>query len=170
MPIKARRIESGIDFGVSPNPTFLIDVWLLDSTLFVDEVFCMNNLLPEKLQGAERMAIVDKLEEVKHIKGQLIIADSAGRTEINDMRKHGYNVKGVKKYTGSVMIGTNKLRGYSIKISERSINLKKSIETYFFKIDSNGKIIPEPQGHEPDGLAALRYVVMELNRKKAKVY
>ena len=164
IPPTAKRIPSGMDFGVSPDPTIFIDVWKKDNCLYVDEVFSMNNLMPEKINGAERMAIVDQMELIRHSKGHLIIADSAGATEIRDLRKYGYNVKGVKKGTGSVMTGVNKLRGYDIYITERSVNIKKGIESWFFKVDQNGKIIPESDGHEPDGLAALRYVVMEHDR------
>jgi phage terminase large subunit len=145
-------------------------VYKKDNNLYVDELFCMNNLLPEKLEGAERMAIVDKMDEIEFTRGHLIIADSAGRTEINDIKKYSYAIKGVKKSPGSVMIGINKLRGYNIFLTERSQSIKKGIESYFFKVDANGKVIPEPQGHEPDGLAALRYVIMEHSKNRAKIY
>lgn len=161
IPPTAIRIPSGMDFGVSPDPTIKLDIWKIENNLYIDEVFCENNLMPEKIQGAERMAIVDMLEMTGHNKGQLIIADSAGATEIKDMRRHGYEVKGVKKSPGSVIDGIKKLKGYDLYLTERSINVKKGIEKWFFKVDQNGKIIPEPEGHEPDGLAALRYVVME---------
>ena len=164
IPKEAKRIPSGMDFGVSPDPTVKIDVWKKENCLYVDEVFSLNNLMPEKIQGAERMSIVDQLQLVKHPLGWQIIADSAGRTEINDMRKHGYEVKGVKKNPGSVLAGINKTRGYDIYITERSTTMKEGFEKWFWKVDPNGKIIPEPDGHEPDGLAALRYVVMEHDR------
>ena len=120
--------------------------------------------MPEKIPGAERNSIVDQMQIVNHSKGQMIIADSAGRTEINDLKKHGYNVQGVKKNPGSQISGINKLRAYDIFITERSQTLKSGVEKWFWKVDLNGKIIPEPQGHEPDGLAALRYVIMEHDR------
>ena len=170
IPSDARRIESGMDFGVSPDPTILIDVWKKDSKLFINEVFCENNLMPEKIQGAERMSIVDKMEEVGFMRGHQIIADSAGATEIRDLRKHQYNVRGVKKVSGSVIMGINKLRGYDINITRQSTNLKQGFEKWFWKVDKNGKIVPEPDGHEPDGLAALRYVIMEHDKKRTKVY
>lgn len=177
IPDDAKRIPSGMDFGVSPDPTILIDVYNKGNNLYVDERFCMNNLLPEKLEGAERMAIVDKLDEVKHIKGHLIIADSAGKTEIDDLKKYKYNIKGVSKksqkggtVSGSVMQGINKLRGYNLFITRNSTNLKNGIEKYHFKVDHNGKIIPEPDGHEPDGLAALRYVIMEHTKDNVDEY
>lgn len=169
IPDDAKRIPSGMDFGVSPDPTTLIDIYQKGNNLYANEVFCMNNLLPEKLEGAVRMSIVDKLDEVQHTKGHQIIADSAGATEIKDIRKYKYNIKGVKKTPGSVMQGTNKLRGYNLFITETSINLKKGIEKYHFKVDHNGKVIPEPDGHEPDGLAALRYVIMEHSKSRQRI-
>ena len=170
IPATAKRIPSGIDFGVSPDPTCKIDVWHEGTNLYVDEVFCMNNLLPEKILGAERMSIVDQLDLTEHIKGQLIIADSAGATEIKDIRKHGYNIRGVKKGPGSVIQGINKVRGYNLFLTRNSINIKNGIEKFFWKVDINGKIIPEPDGHEPDGLAALRYVVMEFDKEDMSEY
>ncbi|MFA5727722.1 MAG: hypothetical protein WC886_08795, partial [Saccharofermentanaceae bacterium] len=91
-------------------------------------------------------------------------ADSAGATEIRDIHRHGYNIRGVKKIPGSIITGINKLRGYDIFLTKRSINIKNGIEKWFFKVDINGKIIPEPERHEPDGLAALRYVIMMHDR------
>jgi phage terminase large subunit len=90
----------------------------------------------------------------------MIIGDSAGATEIRDLQKYKYNIVGVHKPVKSVIGGINKLRGYNIYLTKRSVNLKKGIESFFWKVDINGKIIPEPDGHEPDGLAALRYVIM----------
>jgi phage terminase large subunit len=164
IPDDAYRIPSGMDFGVSPDPTILINVWKRNNCIYVDEVFCLNNLMPEKIKGAERLSIVDELDYIKHPMGQLIIADSAGATEIRDLIKHGYNVRGVKKPSNSIIDGINKLRGYDMFITTRSVNLKKGIENYFWKVDINGKVIPEPDGHEPDGLAALRYVITTFDK------
>jgi phage terminase large subunit len=165
LPATARRRSSGMDFGSSPDPTTLVDIWQDGPNIYCDEVFCENNLMPEKIKGAERISIVDKVHQVKHLKGHLIIADSAGKKEIDDLKKYGYNIKGVKKYSGSVGVGIGILRSYNIFITERSVNLKNGIEKWFFKVDHNGKIIPEPDGHEPDGLAAIRYVMMEKEKR-----
>jgi len=157
IPDDAKRIPSGMDFGISPDPTILINIWKKKNNLYIDEVFCENNLMPEKIKGAERMSVVDKLKQVKQKKGRLIIGDSANRTTILDMRKHDYNIIGVKK--GKVIDGINDVRGYNLFITKRSKNMKKGFESWFFKVDKNGKIIPEPDRHEPDGLVALRYVI-----------
>ena len=160
IPDTAKRINSGLDYGVSPDPTALVDLYIDGVNLYADEVFCLNNLMPEKIAGAERMSIVDKMNEIKYPKGQLIIGDSSGRVSILDMRKHGYNVIAVKKYTGSVLDGIAKVKAYNLFITKRSINIKKGIESWFWKVDPNGKIIPEPATHEFDCGAAIRYAVM----------
>ena len=174
IPDDAKRIDSGMDFGVSPDPTILIDVWKKANNLYVDEVFCLNNLMPEKIEGAQRMAIVDQLDLVKHPRGRRIIADSAGATEIKDIRKHKYSIRGVHKPKGTKdrpgsIDGINKLRGYTVWITRRSTNMKKGAENFHFKVDHNDKIIPELDEHEPDGWAALRYVMKEQRGDSFKV-
>ena len=165
IPSTAKRIPSGMDFGSSPDPTILINIWQEDNNLYIDEVFCENNLMPEKIKGAERMAIVDQMEFVNFNKGQEIIGDSANRTAIDDLRKYKYNIKGVKKHSGDQIQGINKIRGYNLYLTKRSINVKEGIEKWFRKVDRNGNIIPEPDGHEPDGLVALRYVMMTRHKE-----
>jgi phage terminase large subunit len=126
--------------------------------------------MPEKIAGAERMAVVDQMDLVNFPKGHLIIGDSSGKTTIDDLKKFGYNIRGVHKPKGSQLDGINKLRGYNLFITRRSTTVKSGIESWFFKVDPNGKIIPEPDGHEPDGLAALRYVIMEYSKKDMNDY
>jgi phage terminase large subunit len=160
VPDKAIKIASGMDFGQSPDPTILVDLYVDGIDLYADERFCENNLMKEKIAGAERMSITDKMQAIDFPRGQVIIGDSAGKTEILDLRKHGYNVLAVKKRTGSVLTGIGRLRSYNLHITPRSVNLKKGMEGWFWKVDANDKIIPEPDGHEPDGLAAIRYAMM----------
>lgn len=159
IPDDAKRINSGMDFGKSPDPTILVDLWIKDANLYADEVFCENNLQEEKITGSERMSVVDKMNELKYPKGQLIIGDTSGKSTIIDLRKHGYNIIAVKKNI-PVIDGIGKVNSYKLHITKRSINIKKGVEGWHRKVDHNGKIIPEPDGHEPDGLAAIRYGIM----------
>jgi phage terminase large subunit len=209
IPKGIKRIPSGMDFGQSPDPTIKIDAYNNKAELYFDEIFCENNLMPEKIEGAERTSIVDKLNElaIEHVKKRypnlnfekedtfyftppnknesefdksiritnsykeiiskinsykswITIGDSSGRVELIDMEKHGYNVIGVKKPKGSKIGGVKQLRGYSINVTRRSVNLIEGFQSWFWKTDDNGKIIPEPDGHEPDGLAAARYICL----------
>jgi phage terminase large subunit len=200
IPEGVKRIPSGMDFGQSPDPTILVDAYIDGVDLYLDEIFCENNLIPEKIKGAERESIVDRLNTIaldkvkqenleldfnresryylekgqkgeteadkvilsklRAVKSWLIIGDSSGRTELLDMKAHGYNARGVKKGKGSKYMGIKELRGYNIIVTKRSKNLISGFQSWFWKTDANGKIVPEPDGHEPDGLAAARYIVM----------
>jgi len=160
VPATAKRVPSGMDFGQSPDPTCLVDVYVEGVNLYMDQRFSQNNLMPEKIEGAERMAIVDRLEEIDFPKGWPIIGDSSGKTELKDMMKHGYNCRGVSKVKGSISTGIKRMRSYNLKVTNRSDRVKAGCESWFWKIDHNGKIVPEPDGHEPDELAAVRYVCL----------
>ena len=205
LPKTAMRLPNGMDFGSSPDPTCEVEVYLDGADLYLKEVFCENNLLTEKIKGAERDSIVDfkdmliiktvrkmfKTEDFKHdedyylgydkekykditptptdkaimveiqkIKKHTAIGDSSGATELRDLRKHGYAVRGVKKPKGSQMTGVNRMRSYNIKVLPESPNVVSGLNSWMRKIDKNGNIIPEPDGHEPDCLAAARYVML----------
>ena len=205
IPKTAKRLPNGMDFGQSPDPTCEIELYLDGIDLYLNEVFVENNLMPEKIKGAERLSIVDRkdqiiLKEVKSIipiekftkddefylgyeeekykdikpneddilikkeiarlKSWLTVGDSSGKTELIDLDKHKYAVRGVKKIKDGKIIGMKRLQSYNIKVTERSAHIKSDLEKWMRKIDHNGNIIPEPEGHEPDTLAAARYVML----------
>jgi len=110
------------------------------------------------------MSIVDQMASIDFPKGQLIVADSAGRISILDLRKHGYNIRGVSKRKGDQREGITKIRGYNLYITKRSKHLKEDIESFYWKQDLNGKVIPEPEGHEPDTLVSIRYSLLMMGR------
>lgn len=160
IPNTAIRINSGMDFGYSPDPTILVDLYIDGTDLICDERFCKLELIPEKLEGADRLSVVDMLDSIDFPKGQMMVGDTDGTVQIFDMRRHGYNIRAVSKPPGSQLRGIEKVKCYNIKLTKRSINIKKGIESWFRKVNKDGEIISEPQGHEPDGLAAIRYGVM----------
>ncbi len=77
-----------------------------------------------------------------------------------DLRKHGYNARGVKMGPGSIVLGMKRLQSYNLKVTRKSINIKTAMESWMRKLDHNGKIILEPDGYEPDTLAAARYIML----------
>jgi phage terminase large subunit len=161
IPETAIRIPSGMDFGKSPDPCVLLDYYIDDYDLIIDQRFIKNNLQPQKFEGVDVMSVVDMMEEVEHDKRVMIIGDSSGKTELTDLAKHKYIVKAVKKPAGSVLDGMKKLRAYNIKITKQSVETIHSFSQFLYDEDSNGKIIPgAPKAHEPDVIASSRYVVM----------
>lgn len=203
IPEGLKRLPSGMDFGQSPDPTCLVDAYLDGVDMYLDEIFEENNLMAEKIKGAERLSIVDRMDEfamqhakkelpkehftkpddyyfdyfnahtkndtahdaeirvkIRAYKNRLRVGDSSGKTELLDLTKYGYNMRGAKKGPGSVTLGIKRLRSYNLKVTERSFNLIKGLQSWMWKLDHNEKIVPEPDGHEPDTLAATRYIVL----------
>lgn len=161
VPDDAIRIPSGMDFGKSPDPSILNNYWYKDGELYLDTVWIENNLEPEKIEGSTRMSIVDKMDAINFEKNQMIIGDSSGRIELKDLAKHGYNVRGVKKGPGSVLLGMKRLGAFHVNITERSTQAIQDFRTWLYDVDDNGKIIPEPpDAHEPETVVSTRYVAM----------
>ncbi len=161
IPGGAIRIPSGMDFGQSPDPTVLQNIYYKDGELYIDTVFIQNNLMPEKIEGAKRDAIVDKMGQINFPKTQMIVGDSSGKTELKDLMKHGYRVKGVKKGGNSVELGMKRLKSYHINITSRSTETIEDFQKWLYDVDDNGKIIPQaPKAHEPDTIVCVRYVAM----------
>jgi len=168
LPEGIKQIPSGMDFGVSPDPTALVDLYTQEANLYIDERFCENGLMPERIIGAERLCISDKMDIIYFKKGWPIGCDISGSTEIKDLIKHGYNAIGVHKPKGSVPDGIKKMKSYNIFVTKRSENTIKGFENWFWKQDHNGKIVAEPKGHEPDCLAAARYGVTQGSKGRSQ--
>ena len=173
IPEDAEVAPAGLDFGNSPDPTGLGDIRVKGNDLYCREVFCETDLMAETIRGADKKSVADKFREIEWDKNRLTIADSSGAKQIADLRFYGYNVEGVKGRTvkGAQLAGINLVRGYNLKFLKGSDNLIRSANNWFFKedkkeldADGNLKIVPEPQGHEPDLLAGLRYAVMEIGQ------
>lgn len=161
IPEDAIRIPSGMDFGKSPDPSILNNYYYKNGEIYLDTVWIENNLEPEKIEGSTRMSIVDKMDMIGFNKKQLIIGDSSGRIELQDLAKHGYNVRGVKKGPGSVLLGMKRLGAFHVNITERSTQAIQDFKTWLYDLDDNGKIIPEPpKAHEPETVVSTRYVAM----------
>ncbi len=158
IPEGARRIPSGMDFGLSPSPTTLTDYYLWKEYLIMDERFYTNNLVSIKIEGSELMSIQDEMEVINFPKDQTIIADSAGETSIRELRAVGYSMHGVKK--GLIKEGIKTLRSYKLGYTKGSDNVKREFNNYLYKEDRNGIIIPEPMDRQDEHIIdTARYVL-----------
>lgn len=164
VPEGAARINSGMDFGQSPDPTILVDAYIKGVNLYLQERFCENNLLAKTIKGAERISVKQKMDEIRFPHDVLVVGDTSGKASILEMAEAGYTIMGVKK-NRPVYAGINALKAYNIHATPSSNNLIEGFKKWLWKTDHNGKIIPEPKGHEPDGLAAARYLMMYFSQK-----
>ena len=153
-----KLIGYGIDFGFTNDPTSLIEVRMQDGELYVKELIYET--------GLTNKDIGDRMLGLGVSKGSLIVADSAEPKSIEELRRYGWTIDGVKKGKDSVMFGINLLKGYAINVHSSSSNLIKELEQYKWKVNKNGDSLNVPIDQYNHAIDALRYLIMHKFSKK----
>ena len=150
-----------LDFGFTNDPTAVVEVALCHGDLYVQELTYRRGLVNvenPKIPGQPNIEAELVRNEIE--KSELIIADSAEPKSILEIQNAGFDIRGVKKYAGSVREGVGHLRKYRLIVCGESPNLKKELKTYKFKEDKDGNLTNEPIDAWNHCLDALRYWVM----------
>jgi phage terminase large subunit len=153
IPKDAKPIAKGLDFGFTNDPTGMVDVYMQDGELWVDELLFQ--------QGLTNPAISEVFAELKLNYTDEIIADSAEPKSISELRALRWKVSPAKKGPDSIRIGINILKGYKINITRRSRNLRNELLAYKWKVDRiTGKTLQEPIDGFNHLIDPLRYVAL----------
>ena len=158
IPIEAKLLGYGMDFGFTNDPTTLVAVYRYDGKLIVDEVLYKTGML--------NTDIIKVLNQ--NNVGQLVIwADSAEPKTIEEIRRSGFNIKPVEKGTDSIKFGLDTLQQYEILVTDNSTNIIKELRSYTWDTDKTGKTLNKPIDAYNHSIDALRYfAMMELKLKK----
>jgi len=147
IPHEARLEGYGLDFGYFPDPTAIIAIYYYNGGYILDEVFYQV-----KPSNAE---IADTL---KNFEKGLIVADSAEKDRIADIKSYGLNITPARKGPGSVRAGIHMVQGLKISYTKQSSNLRQEYRKYLWQIDANGKILAGiPEDKHNHLLDAARY-------------
>jgi len=153
-----RRIPSGLDFGFSPHPATLIDLYLLgDHTIVWDEIFYQTGLTAVQSDSMLPHSIQNKLEELDFDKDHLIVADSSRNDSIMELRNSGFNVFASDK--PKIIDGINMLLSFNHILTSSSENIKNEFENYVRAIDKNGTILPDPIKEHDHAIDAGKYSI-----------
>ena len=116
----------GLDFGFNPDPTTLIKVATNTKKrkMYIKEEFYKTDLSTDDIAKMCK----DRISNYNDI----IIADSAEKREINELRKHQININRAKKGADSIKAGIKMLQGFDIIVDPNSINLKKELRNYIW--------------------------------------
>lgn len=133
IPITAKNICAGQDFGFTNDPTTLIDMWVGDGYLYLDEKIYQT--------GLTNPDINKRLIEVAHPKRLPIVADSADPKSIEELRRMGWAMEAAQKGPDSITHGINLLKQFNIVVTSRSTNLRKELNNYKWKVGKDG--VPE---------------------------
>ena len=155
----------GLDFGFT-NQTALVAMHVQDA-LPKKRLFCKQVIYQS---GMNTTAMVEAFDNAKVRKDVKIIADAAQPGLILDLKQAGYRVSPCEKGPGSVLIGINRIRKYSIEIDAGSKDIVKEISNYQ-KRNHNGQWLEEPELHQVDhALDAIRYGEQTQGKKSAQFH
>jgi phage terminase large subunit len=152
IPSNAKLVAVGLDFGFTNDETGCLEVYKQNGELWVNELIYETGLtnpdIAEKLTGIG----ISKLTE--------IIADSAEPKSIEELRRLGWHITGVKKGADSIKNSIDILKRYQLNITRNSINLRNELGRYKWRTDRSGKTINEPVDRWNHLVDPLRYVAL----------
>jgi len=157
IPENARFISYGLDFGFTNDPTALVKVYLHDTNLYVKELLYRT--------GMTNQDIAKELDRLEIGRREEIFADASEPKSIEEIYRMGWNIKKADKPQGSVNLGIDMLRRYTLNVTKDSLNVIKESRNYKYKEDKNGNILNEPADAFNHTMDALRYAIfMKLSK------
>ncbi|WP_214072404.1 terminase large subunit [Mucilaginibacter sp. dw_454] len=152
IPEDAKLIGVGLDFGYSNDESGCLEVYLQNGELWIDELFYETGLTNTDLSKKLAATGVKKTNE--------IIADDAEPKTIEELKRMGWYVSPAKKGKDSVNNSIDILRRYKLNVTRRSVNLRKELERYKWRVDRAGKPLNQPVDTMNHLIDPLRYVAL----------
>ena len=149
--MQGRLIGYGLDFGFTNSPTALVEVRLLDDSLYIKEL-----LYEKRLTNTD---LANKLKEFGIDRQAEIIGDSAEPKSIEEIYRQGFNIKPAKKGAG-IHLGIDIMRRYKLNITKDSLNAIKEFRSYKWATDKNGDVLNNPVKINDHLVDAVRYLCL----------
>jgi len=144
LPEEARLIGLGVDFGYTNDPTAIIEVYKYNDTRILNEVCYMTGLVNND--------IAKKLP-----RNITIYADSAEPKSIEEIRRHGLDIRPVKKGADSIKYGIQTMQDQKYLVTSNSTNLIKELRYYSWDKDKSGNKLNKPIDNFNHAIDAVRY-------------
>lgn len=155
----------GADWGFSADPTAVVQCFIQNNNLYIDEEFYGH--------GVEIDQLPDALNTLSAIRrGFRIIADSARPDTISYLQNKGFNIDGAEKGKGSVEDGIQFLKSFSeIIIHPRCKGAVDEFTNYRWKKDRiTGDILPIPLDKSNNSVDATRYAIESWQRAGVSIF
>jgi phage terminase large subunit len=152
IPTDAKLLAAGLDFGFTNDETGCLLVYRQNGELWVDEVLYET--------GLTNADIAKRLKATGISKNTEIIADSAEPKTIEELKRMGWYITPAKKGADSVIHSIDILKRYKINVTRASVNLRKELGKYKWKVDNSGNAINQPIDACNHLIDPLRYVAL----------
>ena len=149
LPLEARLLCYGMDFGYSNDPSTLIALYKYNDSYIFDEVIYQKKLLNSDISD---------LFKTHSING-IVYADSAEPKSIAELRTYGHKVLPCTKGKDSIVYGINLINQNKIFVTGRSKNLIKELQSYTWMKDREGNTINKPIDSFNHCIDAARYAI-----------
>lgn len=140
----------GLDFGLV-NPSAILKVYLFDDRFYLEERLYKSGLTNS-----------DIIEFFSHEDRGDIYADPTAKQMVEEIRRAGYNCFEGHK---DVKSGIDLCQRQTLTIPESSVNLIKEIQSYQWREDKSGNVLPEPIKFNDHLMDAMRYVVFGITER-----
>lgn len=147
IPIGAKFVGYGMDFGFTNDPTTLVGAWIEEKYLYLKQ-FIYETQLTTPMIHETMLEVGVKMDEE-------IMADSADPRLIKELAEYGWDIAGVKKE--KILGGIDVLKRYKIRLVESS-DMLKEFNSYLWKKDkATGKTLNIPIDKFNHAIDATRY-------------
>jgi phage terminase large subunit len=154
-PDKSKMVCWGMDFGFTNDPTTIVKIGYYDGAIYLDEELYRTGMTNNEIANF-----------IKQNKYSEVIADSAEPKSIEEIYRHGINIRGAVKGKDSIMYGIDIMKEYPLRVTKRSTNLIKELRNYNWQKDKEGKKINKPIDMFNHAIDAARYGIMYKFGKK----
>lgn len=152
VPPTAKLVAYGLDFGYHPDPTALVAIYREVDKVWINELVYETNLSPSQL--------VAKVKRLTANEPAQIWADGQRNDLIRELSAAGLSVAGATKGSGSILLGIEVMKEWSLHLTPTSFNLADELSAYFWPKNDLGNPVPgNPVGKADHGIDAARYAI-----------
>jgi len=152
----------GLDWGFSQDPTVILRCFIVGNDLYIDY----------EAGGTQvELDLTYKLiDTIPNTKNCVIRADSARPESISFVRRQGYKIESVHKWSGSIEDGIEHIRSFKkVHIHTRCMEVASEFVKYSYKIDRLSEdILPTIVDAHNHYIDALRYALQPMIKRKGK--
>ncbi len=150
IPIEARLIGYGLDFGYSNDPTAIIEVYKYNDKRILNEICYQKGLSNSDIS--------------KKINTKMVCyCDSAEPKSIKELQTYGINAKAVTKGADSINYGIQIIQNNEYLVTSKSLNLINELRKYAWDKDKKtGDKLNKPIDNYNHAIDAFRYHEMEV--------
>ena len=159
IPLEAKLVGRGMDFGYTNDPTTLTDIYLYNNEYIFDERIYRTGLTNPDIWREFKSLDMDN--------SIYTIADSAEPKSIQELTHLGMKIQGAIKGADSIVFGIQKIQEINFSVTSNSLNLIKELRSYTWAVDKEGNKLNKPIDNFNHAIDGIRYFFNSRPKNKA---